>query len=197
MKVWITQGDMCDIRVETEDGSNQDAVKIEQSGETLELSVRWKKFRISDLGTINVYVTIQELKGLEVSGAVEIYSKNRLKITSIEMELSGAVRTDLEISAGEAKVESSGAVDVTLRGDCRYLNVETSGAAKVIAPELTADTCIIETSGASKIDVRAVKELKVESSGASEVNYRGEPDILEIRTSGASEVKKVKQSYKF
>ena len=197
MKVWITQGDMCDVRVETEDGTNQDAIKIEQFGETLELSVRWKKFRISDLGTINVYVTVQELKGLEVSGAVEIHSKNKLNCTRLDLELSGAVRTDLEISAGEAKVESSGAVDVTLRGDCRHLDIETSGATEVIAPELVADTCVIETSGASKIDVRAVKELKIEASGASEVTYRGEPEILEIRSSGASEVKKVKQSYKF
>lgn len=197
MKVWITQGDMCDVRVETEDGTNQDAIKIEQFGETLELSVRWKKFRISDLGTINVYVTVQELKGLEVSGAVEIHSKNKLNCTRLDLELSGAVSTDLEISAGEAKVESSGAVDVTLRGDCRHLDIETSGATEVIAPELVADTCVIETSGASKIDVRAVKELKIEASGASEVTYRGEPEILEIRSSGASEVKKVKQSYKF
>lgn len=197
MTVWITQGDMCDVRVETEDGSNQDAIKIEQSGETLELSVRWKKFRISDLGTINVYVTVQELKGLEVSGAVEVYSKNRLNNTRLDLELSGAVRTDLEVSGGEVKVETSGAVDLKLRGDCRYLDIETSGATKVIAPELVADICIIETSGASEVDVRAVKELKIESSGASEVNYTGEPEILVIRSSGAAEVKKVKQSYKF
>lgn len=199
MNVWIIQGDQCDVRVETEDGIDKGVVQIEQNGETLELSVRWKKYKLGDnlKWGINVYVTVRELEKLEVSGAVHVQSQNRLNCNRLDIELSGAVETELDINANDVKVETSGAVELKMKGNCKNLDAETSGAAEFLAPELSAESCVIETSGAASIDVMALKALKVESSGASRVLYRGNPENLDINTSGASEVKKVVQGYKF
>lgn len=199
MNVWIIQGDQCDVRVETEEGIDKDVVQIEQNGETLELSVRWKKYKLGDnlKWGINVYVTVRELEKLDVSGAVHVQSQNRLNCNQLDIELSGAVETDLDINANDVKVETSGAVELKMKGNCKNLDAEISGAAELLAPELSAESCVIETSGAASIDVMALKALKVESSGASRVLYRGDPEKLYIGTSGASEVKKVVQGYKF
>ena len=149
------------------------------------------------MADINVYVTIRELKELEVSGAVEVVSKNKLTCGRLNIDLSGAVQTQLELSAGTVSVETSGAVELDLKGDCNHLDIETSGAAEVRAQDLKAESCSVETSGASSVDVRALKALRISSSGASNVTYRGEPEKLEVETSGASEVRKIVQGYKF
>ena len=227
MKVWIIQGDKCDVRVESVHPQKKAVVLVEQKGELLEISIGSKQGKrkvvvqrdtlpgqpieiIPDQPSassplwgeqnqadINVYVTIRELKELEVSGAVEVVSKNKLTCSRLKIDLSGAVETQLELSAGTVSVETSGAVELDLKGDCNHLDIETSGAAEVRAQDLKAESCSVETSGASSVDVRALKALRISSSGASNVTYRGEPEKLEVETSGASEVRKIVQGYKF
>ncbi|MFN5237251.1 MAG: GIN domain-containing protein [Bacteroidota bacterium] len=203
LKVWITQGDNCDVRIETEEGADcSRLVDIDQSGETLELALKSGRFKLIDLHTINVYITIRELKELEVSGAVDVRSKNKLLCQQLNMDLSGAVKTQLDLSAGDVTVECSGAVKLELQGECKSLDIDMSGATKVLATDMSVDVCHVETSGAGSIDVNVIRELRVDSSGASSVTYRGDPEVLKIRTSGASdvrkfEVKKLKETYKF
>ena len=203
LKVWITQGDNCDIRIETEEGSDcRSLVDIDQSGETLELALKSGLLKLRDFHAINVYITIRELKELEVSGAVDVRSKNKLLCQQLDMDLSGAVKTQLDLSAGDVTVECSGAVKLELQGECKSLDIDMSGATKVLATEMSVDVCHVETSGAGSIDVNVIRELRVDSSGASSVTYRGDPEVLKIRTSGASEVrkfevKKLKEAYKF
>ncbi|MFM7399836.1 MAG: head GIN domain-containing protein [Bacteroidota bacterium] len=203
LKVWITQGDNCDVRIETEEGSDcRSLVDIDQSGETLELALKSSFLKLRDFHTINVYITIRELKELEVSGAVDVRSKNKLLCQKLDMDLSGAVKTQLDLSAGDVTVECSGAVKLELQGECKTLDIDMSGATKVLATEMSVDVCHVETSGAGSIDVAVTKELRVDSSGASSVTYRGDPEVLKIRTSGAAEVrkfevKKLKETYKF
>ena len=203
LKVWITQGDNCDVRIETEEGSDcRSLVDIDQSGETLELALKSSFLKLRDFHTINVYITIRELKELEVSGAVDVRSKNKLLCQKLDMDLSGAVKTQLDLSAGDVTVECSGAVKLELQGECKTLDIDMSGATKVLATEMSVDVCHVETSGAGSIDVAVIKELRVDSSGASSVTYRGDPEVLKIRTSGAAEVrkfevKKLKETYKF
>ena len=203
LKVWITQGDNCDVRIETEEGSDcRSLVDIDQSGETLELALKSGLLKLRDFHAINVYITIRELKELEVSGAVDVRSKNKLLCQQLDMDLSGAVKTQLDLSAGDVTVECSGAVKLELQGECKSLDIDMSGATKVLATEMSVDVCHVETSGAGSIDVNVIRELRVDSSGASSVTYRGDPEVLKIRTSGASEVrkfevKKLKETYKF
>ncbi|MFM8488429.1 MAG: GIN domain-containing protein, partial [Bacteroidota bacterium] len=118
------------------------------------------------------------------------------------MDLSGAVKTQLDLSAGDVTVKCSGAVKLELQGECKTLDIDMSGATKVLATEMSLDVCHVKTSGAGSIDVAVTKELQVDSSGASSVTYRGDPEVLKIRTSGAAEVrkfevKKLKETYKF
>ncbi|MFM8486299.1 MAG: GIN domain-containing protein, partial [Bacteroidota bacterium] len=92
LKVWITQGDNCDVRIETEEGSDcRSLVDIDQSGETLKLALKSSFSKLIDFHTINVYITIRELKELDVSGAVDVRSKNKLLCQKLDMDLSGAV----------------------------------------------------------------------------------------------------------
>lgn len=203
LKVWITQGDNCDVRIETEEGSDcRSLVDIDQSGETLELALKSSFLKLRDFHTINVYITIRELKELDVSGAVDVRSKNKLLCQKLDMDLSGAVKTQLDLSAGDVTVKCSGAVKLELQGECKTLDIDMSGATKVLATEMSLDVCHVKTSGAGSIDVAVTKELQVDSSGASSVTYRGDPEVLKIRTSGAAEVrkfevKKLKETYKF
>jgi hypothetical protein len=65
-----------------------------------------------------------------------------------------------------------------------------SGACKINIPKLSSDNCSIELSGAS--DLHAVldimNELKINSSGASEINLSGKAKNAEFSLSGASDL---------
>ena len=56
--------------------------------------------------------------------------------------------------------------------------------------DLAVDYCDAHASGASTINITVNKELSAHASGASDVHYKGNGLIREIKTSGASNVSK-------
>ena len=87
------------------------------------------------------------------------------------------------------KVDASGASKVKVDGETKNLDVELSGASRLDAENLKSENVSVDASGASNANVFVAGDLKVDLSGASHVNYSGNPKNLEKSTSGASSVK--------
>lgn len=68
------------------------------------------------------------------------------------------------------------------------LNAEASGASRLIATDLIADDVKANASGASTIEVTAIRELAADASGASSIRYGGSPEKVKPNASGASTV---------
>jgi hypothetical protein len=72
------------------------------------------------------------------------------------------------------------------------LSIEASGASDFKGYDLKTDYCDVNISGASGVQIWVNKELSAKASGASDVRYRGEGLIRDIKTSGASSVSRSK-----
>jgi hypothetical protein len=81
---------------------------------------------------------------------------------------------------------------MTLGGSTVDLRLDASGACKFRGFDLTTDYCNAKASGASDIRITVNKELSVNASGASDIDYKGTGLIRDVRTSGASKISKVK-----
>ena len=119
---------------------------------------------------ILVRVFAPNIENLDVSGASKI-SVNDLSNEFLNLDVSGA-----------SKIE--------IKGKTNRLKIDLSGASKIDAENLTAEYVSVEASGASKVDVFVTNELYADLSGASRVNYSGEPNNVQEKTSGASSVSK-------
>lgn len=139
---------------------------------------------------LKVYVGFRNLRELKASGATNTYVNGVIRSDKLRIDVTGASNFKGAIDAGDLEVDQSGASDVRISGRASNLKVDLSGASTLKGYDLSAEVADVDVSGASNAQVNAVKELRVEASGASDVRYRGTGVLKEINTSGASSVKK-------
>jgi hypothetical protein len=155
-------------------------------------------------------VTIPQLRGLEFSGATRGTVSGFNSTENLDIQVSGASSLDLvDISAGDVKFEVSGASKVTgniaatdtdfdisgattvqLEGSAIDIVVDASGASRAKLAAFLVDNADVTLSGASSCTVNLDGKLDADLSGASELEYIGEPTMGTINTSGGSSLSK-------
>ena len=126
---------------------------------------------------------------LEASGACKIQIEANIT-GNADWDLSGAAKISGGLKAENVKFNLSGVCFVELSGSANDLEIYVSGASKIMAENFVVKTATIKSSGAGKITVNVTDVLKVNSSGASSVNYKGSPSI-ELNKNQASKVRKI------
>lgn len=154
------------------------------------------------------YVSITDIYAISASGACDINIIDKIESPKLRIKLSGASDLKGDINAGELfmdlygasssknKVEAKsiyinaeGASNNELSGSVDDLSVVASGASDVKLSNLISKGAILKASGASNIYVTVTELLKANASGASHINYKGNPMIKESNHTGASNIK--------
>lgn len=133
---------------------------------------------------MRIRITTNSLEGLNVSGACNVES-DAYRADSFELELSGASKVKLPLTAKKLNAELSGASEVKLTGTAPRLELELSGAARFAADGFKVDRANVDVSGASQADLRVSQSITGDASGASNIRYRGNPKTS-VDTSGVS-----------
>jgi hypothetical protein len=118
----------------------------------------------------------------DISGASHM-KISALNAETIHMDLSGASGAMIgSLQAHTLKLGLSGAshLKVSDTGQAEYVTVDVSGASKYQGKKLIANHVKANASGASRAEVHAQQSLEAGSSGASHINYSGEPAELDI-----------------
>ncbi|MBX9785695.1 MAG: DUF2807 domain-containing protein [Chitinophagaceae bacterium] len=150
----------------------------------------WKWTWNKDNKKLRAYVSVKNLDMLHASGACDVKIDGVLKGDQLKVNLSGASSLKGEVVYNSMNVEQSGASDSDMRGNVGSIQIQSSGASDFKGFDLISETCDAEASGASDIRITVNKDLKVNASGASDINYRGNAVISSMKSSGASSVRK-------
>jgi Putative auto-transporter adhesin, head GIN domain len=193
--VFISQGDeevvavsaseekyKADIKVEVRDGILR--IRFEKEGKF------WKGWN-TDKVKLRAYISFKNIDKLTASGACDIRIQGSIKADNLTVNLSGA--SDLKegnINAKKLNADISGASSMNISGSAGELHVEANGASDFKGFDFSVDYCDAHATGASRINITVNKELSARASGASDVHYKGDGLIKDIKTSGASNVSK-------
>jgi len=110
-------------------------------------------------------------------------------VREIDFELSGASKCDFSGSAKTIEMDLSGASELNLMGSGQFIDGELSGASELRSFNYQAEESDIRLSGASEGKILVTRYLKVDASGASNLRYKGNPEIQK-KVSGGSSVSK-------
>ena len=137
---------------------------------------------------VNAGVLTISKKRFSVRSFKNFKAKIRISAPNIErIEASGVTKTSLSNLDGESlDIDINGASKIEVEGKVSDLNVDMNGASKLEAKNLLTKNAKIEGSGASKAYVSASDKLSCDLSGASRVNYYGDPTDIVKKTSGGS-----------
>lgn len=185
-KVFLKQGSSQKLIVEA-DENLLDVIETEVRGSVLKIKTT-EDIRESD--ALNIYITFTELKMLDVSGASNLETEDKIKVDDLELDCSGASDVMLKMSAGEIDLDCSGASQMDLYGTAEYVKLNVSGASNLDASDFETKVLDADVSGASKAKVFVTGELMADVSGAASMKYRGDAVIKQHDVSGAGSLKK-------
>jgi hypothetical protein len=185
--VFLSQGPTQSVFIEA-DENLMSVIKTGVFGSTLRIE---NSKPIHNAKSLKVYITVKELRSIEVSGAVDIQTETKFTQNELSIEISGATDAKLDLAVQKLEVNSSGGCKLMLTGMANTFDLDVSGAVDVRAFELLTENVSIDISGAGEAEVNVTKELKADVSGAANVKYKGSPAKVLTDVSGAGSVKKV------
>jgi hypothetical protein len=152
------------------------------------VSVQWGESR-----KLKAYISFKKINQLDVKGACNVSISGTVRLDELSIKLSGAsdFKCKGKIDVNKMAIDISGASDLFLIGSASFLYVEASGASTVKASDFSTDICDIRGSGASDIHIKVNKELSAQVSGASDLRYKGDADLKELKSTGASSIKRI------
>jgi hypothetical protein len=147
----------------------------------------WKNWN-GDKQKLKAYISIKKIDRLNVSGACDVFFEDGISAEEFSIDLSGASDLKGKVEVKKLNCGISGASDITISGVAAEVKVHASGASDFKGFDLVSNYCDAKASGASSVSITVNKELSASASGASDVRFKGEGLIRDIKTSGSSNV---------
>lgn len=172
-QVHVTKGNSGSVKV-VYDSAYEGFIVVDYNSNTRSLEISNdkkmpRKLTTGRLPQIHVYLEMDEIASLEISGAASVTFAGEYKGEDIRVELSGASKLN----------------DLTIKGES--LRLTCSGASNGSIAGRFAGNIDIDLSGASRLNCNCNgREFSAEVSGASRLEFAGEYDTADVRCSGAS-----------
>lgn len=172
----------------TADDNLMKYIKTEVNGDKLRVH---SSGNICSTGKFVINISLRNLSAIKTSGAVAISSPGKINVKDLDLDFSGASKITLDLNANNVSTSGSGLTELNLTGQASTHNVELSGSGHINAFDFVVAKYHIETSGSSHCQINVLNELNINSSGTSDIEYRGNPANISNNKSGASSLKKV------
>ena len=204
--VYVEKGDNYSITI-TVSAEHADKVNASVSNGVLTLGA---EKGLKNIKTLKAYITMPRLSSVTLSGGSDLVGNGvfisekfranlsggcdmRLDIRTekADITLSGGSDVRMNIEATDITLKSTGGSDAKLTGRAVNVSFTSSGGSDIDAKGLTAHHVTIVSSGGSDVDVHAEQTLIVNTSGACDVTYSGNPTVTS-NLSGSSTLKKRK-----
>ena len=190
----------------TIDDNLYEYLDISQSGDTLRISM--EPGYVYTQATQRAVIHLPDLERLELSGAsrgkvsdftsshhlgIQVSGASEMDISGVSsgdvtLKISGASQVSGSFAMTDADFELSGASSVSLEGTASDIILDLSGASTADLSDFRVDNAQVDLSGASNVTVNASGRLSGDLSGASRLEYVGNPTLGDISASGGSSV---------
>ncbi len=211
MKLRLTQGDQEQLTLEAEDNLMSE-IETTVSGKRLIVNIPpdlRPNIRVPSLRPnhpIIVHLQMKTIHGIEVSGggSLEIESIHTdhiivalhggsngtigdLQATSADLDTSGGGTIEIDTLATDTlNIDADGGSHITIdTGTVTEQQITGSGASQYDAIDVESEITSVDLSGGSEANVWVTESLNVKASGASHVEYRGNPSIDQQLTGGS------------
>jgi hypothetical protein len=192
-KVYYSTDEESQVAVSANTTAARDRITTKVSGGTLYVSLEDKGVSSWWSGNkeLRIYLTAPKLNGLIASGAVNFVVVDALKAGVLNLTLSGASDFNGKVICDELKANLSGASDSKISGSAQTISLDCSGASSFKGLGLVVTQASLDASGASSIKINVKESLTARASGASSIQYRGNPKIFKQSASGASSIENI------
>jgi hypothetical protein len=159
-------------------------------------------------GDLNAEIGLPNLNSLAVSGDSKGSARGFGSSNDLKLNVSGASQLDVDMEAGDTVIELSGVSKIKgyldaqktkirisgvstceLEGASGNSDLDVSGASTASLEDFQLEDVNIKVSGASTAIINTDGILNLDISGASTLEYYGNPTLSKVSVTGASKIK--------
>ncbi len=144
----------------------------------------------SDIG-VTAYVSMESIREFAIHGAGKIVGEEDFTTDELILEIIGAGKIELSVTAQSISSRIAGAGSISLEGSADFHAVEITGAGEIDAYDLETKTYDITINGAGACRIFVTQELDVVIAGSGVVYYKGNPSVIRSSISGAGKIVKI------
>ena len=185
-KVFLTRGENPSIVIKTDDNILP-VIKTEVTDRKLVIS--HKNYNPKPT-TLNYFITVNDLKGIAVSGSADITSDSKLVSDNFSADISGSGDVRLELEVGRLESDISGSGTMRFSGKTDSLAASITGAGNFRALDMQARNVSLKITGSGNCEVNASETLDVKITGSGDVKYKGSPQISK-KVTGSGNIRSV------
>lgn len=188
--VYITQGNKNEVILEGRESDLED-VDVFVRGGDLNITKKNKRWWSFGGSSIDIYVTVTDLKGVQVSGSGDIVSQNTIKTDDFKSVVTGSGDIELDLDARYIDNRISGSGNIELSGSAESGRLSISGSGKFLSEDMQVDDFEVRISGSGRCSITVNGELDVRISGSGSVYYGGKPTGVNSNVSGSGKVRRI------
>jgi hypothetical protein len=139
-----------------------------------------------------IYTNSRNISKVKVNGSGNFYMEKEVNAGELEIRISGAgdVKAD-SLYCENLKLTISGAGDAEIKGAANSAEFHVSGAGDIKAFDYLVNKLDCSISGAGDVETFVYESLNASISGAGDLKYKGDPEKVTYRVSGAGDIRKV------
>jgi hypothetical protein len=187
INVFLTQGNKNSVSVNAISEIQENVITQVVNG-ILEIKLKSGNWKWNNKKVI-VNVTMQSITSLQASGASDIKINDKIIGEDLKIKLSGASSLSGKIKTLVLNAALKGASSIDISGIAGNTEIEASGASSFDGFDFICEDATLKASGASEINITATKNLSATASGASSIQYKGKPNVKDLKSSGSSNIK--------
>ena len=183
----ITYSENFSIEIRIDDNI-EDQLIVEKDGGRLRVmlthNVSYRKI------TIEATITLPDIQGIFIEGAATAEVNGFDLDHSLKIDIEGASRLSSTINSGDLDLDVEGAGRITLEGEGGDADITALGASNVDLEEFKTGDTDVYADGASSVTVFPTGNLTGSVSGASRLEYVGDPAEVDVTENDVSTVEK-------
>ncbi|MGZ3753395.1 MAG: head GIN domain-containing protein [Mucilaginibacter sp.] len=186
-KVILKQDSSLSVTVNADDNLMK-YIRSSVDGDRLHI---YSKKNLCGSGELVITIGVKNLEKVKASGAVDLSSDGKLNTKDFALELNGASKVNLDLNAANVITEGNGSSEITLKGQASSHKIELAGSGKIYALDFVVGNYDIQTTGASECQINVLHELNVNTTGAADIKYRGNPTSVNSSKTGSASITKI------
>jgi len=184
--VYLSQGDKISIAVEADENLHEYIQTVVSNG----ILKIYSDVNIRDAEIKRVYVTMKEIVSVSSTSAGDVIGETPVKTDNLKLSASSAGDIKLEVYAENIDINVSSSGDITVSGGADMLDADLNSAGDLNAYNFKVREARISVSSAGDADIYVTERLTAHASSAGEVNYKGDPEYIDVHSSSAGGVHK-------
>lgn len=154
-------------------------------GETLEIDMEGC---VNSTQTITIYVYVDEMAEITLSGSGNIESTHRLVGNEMELNLDGSGNMNLTLQSNRILVNHMGSGNINLNGNANDIAIEHNGSGDIDALSLQSSDAQVNLNGSGTVSVFGNRNVKLALNGSGSIFYGGKPQSLNTTNNGSGEI---------